>query len=354
MTHFTNINVHNNNLHFELNNNDSVKLSLANAIRRIAIAEVPTFSLSNIDFQENSSMLHNAFLEKRLELIPLNYLELNKYNLDKLKVSLDITNDTVHMLDVTTKNFVVKNDMQTIENIIVDDNILFGKLKPNQTIKFTTNIKKSNAKLDGSYYTPVCKSTVSYKKDDKAIQELLKEIPENKKENFLKVGADQLYLKTKSGEPQVYLMDIESIGSMEPKMILTLSLNILKEKLEIVRDAVKEDIENKVNVDLSDRLYQSYNFMIIDEDHTLGNFISSYLLDHPQIDYAGYIIPHPNDNKLLITTTLKNDNTLDGNKKVFVEIVQNLIELVEKLREEWKSANSVKPVSKKIRIKKKA
>lgn len=349
MNHFNNIKIDNDSLYIELNNNNDIKVSLANAIRRIAIAEVPTFAMDNIEFQENSSMLHDSYLSKRLSLIPLNYNEVNKYNVDKLEVSLDKINNTDHMMDILSGDFVVTNDGQTINNIIINDKILFGKLKPGQNMKFKSKINKSTAILDGTYYTPVCKSVVRYKRDDKLIESLAKDVEDKK--YFIEVEGDQHYLKTKTGEPAVYIIELDSVGHIEPKVIMTLILNILSEKLKILLDSVKEIIETKIQITLSEKLYESYNFLIFDEDHTLGNLIGSYLLDHPQIGYAGYIIPHPNDNKLLITTSLKNNNSIDGNKKVFIETIQKIIDLVNKLKIEWVTANSDKPATKKLKIK---
>jgi len=59
-------------IRFVLSNTDT---SVANALRRILTAEIPTLAIDLVEFQDNTTVLNDEYIAHRLGLIPLAYME---------------------------------------------------------------------------------------------------------------------------------------------------------------------------------------------------------------------------------------------------------------------------------------
>ncbi|GMM29947.1 DNA-directed RNA polymerase core subunit [Martiniozyma asiatica (nom. inval.)] len=51
------------------------------------------------------------------------------------------------------------------------------------------------------------------------------------------------------------------------------------------------------------------SFQILDEDHTLGNALRYMIMKNPAVEFCGYSIPHPSENKLNIRIQTYGDCT---------------------------------------------
>ncbi|KAJ5079395.1 DNA-directed RNA polymerases i and iii subunit rpac2 [Anaeramoeba ignava] len=56
--------------------------------------------------------------------------------------------------------------------------------------------------------------------------------------------------------------------------------------------------KKKITIHTTKALQEDATFVITDEDHTLGNTLHFVLSHNPNVDFSGYSIPHPSENKM--------------------------------------------------------
>ncbi len=69
-------------IQFILRNTDA---SIANALRRVMLAEVPTMAVELVEFEANSSFLTDEFIAHRLGLIPLTSSRVNDFKYSRVR-----------------------------------------------------------------------------------------------------------------------------------------------------------------------------------------------------------------------------------------------------------------------------
>lgn len=170
---------------FILSNTDT---SVANALRRIMIAEVPTLSIDLVEFHENTTVLNDEYIAHRLGLIPLRYQpqdtlvggdcteaftahydcvcyeHCNRCSVEfELDVSYKVTGeeDVLAPLTVTSKDLISNNEFvqpahflsQEESDEAQDEGIAIVKMGPGQKLKLKAvarrGISKEHAKWCG-------------------------------------------------------------------------------------------------------------------------------------------------------------------------------------------------------------
>ncbi|KAK4529067.1 hypothetical protein GAYE_SCF7681MG7017 [Galdieria yellowstonensis] len=165
--------------------------SVANAIRRVAIAEVPTMAIDLVHIQVNTSCLHDEFLAHRLGLVPLTSHRVDEFEYTRdcpycsdhclhcsVTFSLDVQCTTDEETVTVTSQDLVNSDatesqlaasVQPVHLSLEKDHmessssgIVLAKLAKGQRIQLTAIAKKGIGK-EHAKWSPVC--TISYKTD---------------------------------------------------------------------------------------------------------------------------------------------------------------------------------------------
>ena len=91
---------------------DDINYAVINTIRRITMDEIPSYAISEIDIEKNTSVYNNDYMRNRIENIPLVGLDL-KLNIDDYK---KLSNGEI---DESDNNFVIHgNNTNNSINVI--------------------------------------------------------------------------------------------------------------------------------------------------------------------------------------------------------------------------------------------
>ena len=157
---------------------DNLSCSLANALRRIMISEVPTLSIDLVSIEINTSLITDEFLSHRLGLIPLRSTCAKKMKFSRececdnycsrcssiFKLDLKSTNPESSVYSTHLENLKQDGDLLGYSIVPIHDSgsadelssksILLAKLKIGQHIKLTCVAKKGIG-LEHSKWSPV-------------------------------------------------------------------------------------------------------------------------------------------------------------------------------------------------------
>mmetsp|Transcript_36355 Transcript_36355/g.94548 ORF Transcript_36355/g.94548 Transcript_36355/m.94548 type:complete len:323 (-) Transcript_36355:191-1159(-) len=151
--------------------------SMANALRRVMLAEVPTITIDLVDFEDNTSVLQDEYIAHRLGMIPLSSQGAAdmKYkwecectdgcHLCTVKFTLDVKNDGEEVRNVTS--YDLRTDEENVQPIHESckppdlqegEGILIVKLKAGQRLKFSAFAYKGQGKMHMKW-SPSCTTT---------------------------------------------------------------------------------------------------------------------------------------------------------------------------------------------------
>ena len=315
-------------------------MSIANALRRIIVSDIPTFvfrtypySENKAEIRHNTTRFHNEIIKQRLSCIPIHIQDMSFPYKDYV-VELDIKNETDNIIYITTKDFKIKNIVterysseSEVRQIfppcpITGDYIEFARLQP----KFSENIDGERLTMrcaldigtavqDGAFNvistcayecTPdVEKANQVWAEKEKAFkkEDMSEEDIEFEKKNWFILEAKRLYVENS------YDFVVESVGVFDNMEILTKACDIMIKKCE----AFMYDLEhgNVVIVTSETTLKNGFDITLKNEDYTLGKVIEFYLYQNnfigdKSVSFCGFRKPHPHSVDSLIRIAFHN------------------------------------------------
>jgi len=316
-------------------------MSIANALRRIIVSDIPTFVFRTYPYSENKAEIthnttrfHNEIIKQRLSCIPIHIDDMEFPYKDYI-VEVDVKNDTDSILYVTTKDFKIKNiktevysDESAVRAIfppssVTGDYIEFARLQPKlsenidgERLTLRCGLDIGMASQDGAFNvistcayecTPdVAKANEVWGEKEAAMKKSnMKDTEVDfEKKNWFLLEAKRYY------QPNSYDFIIESVGVFDNSEIVIKACEIMISKCE----KFLYDLEHgKVSIVPSETtLKNGFDVTLVNEDYTLGKVIEFYLYQQnfiadKTLSFCGFRKPHPHATDSIIRVAFHNE-----------------------------------------------
>ena len=302
--------------------------SVANALRRVILSEIPALvfrttphEANKCQILENTSRLNNEIIKQRLSCIPIHISDLDipwdKYELELKKtndqrVPIVVTTQDFRIKDTSTGNYIAETDSKKIfpPNAMTQDYIDFLRLRPRileggggESIHLTCKFDIGTAKDDGCF---IQASTCAYG-NTPDLERAATAWAE--KEAALKQGgmdADKILLEKKDWmlldgrriyKDNSFDFRVESVGVYENSDLVKQGCMIMIDKISKFEKALAVD---GVKIEPSNTTVEhSFDVTLEDEDYTFGKVIESILYEKfyttGALTYCGFKKFHPHD-----------------------------------------------------------
>lgn len=311
-------------LNAELKN---VPISFVNGLRRIALSEIPTVVVTNVQIVENTTQMTHEMLRHRVEMLPVNVLPTEVEVIRDAKIELRFMLSDKER-EVTSDDFVVGGT--TRQNVFLHDKLLgtpmlFMNLKPNESLHIKANLAIAPV---GS--SQVCISTYKLHIDDLIAKRDLDNYKSKAKNDvesqkiaereFNNLSIQRSYSRDPTTErPNWFEFAIESVGVMKARDIMRAAVDIYKTKIE---EWSKSDVQREEE--------GWYRIETEGETFTLGALVQELLYTSAMVEYVSYNIGHPLRPKLVLRfkTTSQPEAVVEKFKTEALALCENVLKSV--------------------------
>ena len=311
-----------------------VNVSIANAIRRTIISDIPCVVFETYPYEKNKCVIHsnttklnNEIIKQRLSCVPIHITDLT-LPLENYKLIVKKKNDSDTIQYITTEDFKIydiknekfisdaENDKIFPADSITKRYIDIAKLRPQlsseirgEELDFECTFSISSAKQNGMFNivsTCAYGNTVDTDKGTVALAKYLKQAKAdglNKEEiqiaekNWNILDAQRHYVADS------YDFEIESVGVFDNVEIAKASCQVIIKQLQQLRE-----IFEKGNVEIKDSsttMENSYDIKLMNHDYTIGKLLEfmlydQYFVNKKTMSFCGFRKNHPHDSFSII------------------------------------------------------
>jgi DNA-directed RNA polymerase subunit L len=347
----------------------------ANTLRRAIMTLVPTVAFrsdlasqpsTNPDIsvkQNDTNVQPNELLAHRLSLIPIYGVDAKTYDSDRFVFRINVTNENPEARDVFASDIQVlerRKAADMSETLVEVPNRTFfppnpmtrdtcmiatlpgkrGSATPTLTVDMRATVGTGR---EHARFIPTSQASYGYTLDEnderrnayfekwliahKNVEpESLKEDEARRGElerEFKSMEIQRIYKVDERGEPNSFDFMIESVGFMSPRQIVERALEGLLKMCEPYMGLDTGDLPDFISTTQCDAQMTGFDFLFKEQDHTFGNMIQTWLSDNhvegeemPQLLFAGYKIPHPLKDEMLLRIGVEDNSELTARQAI--------------------------------------
>jgi len=375
-----------------------------------------TGTTTDVLVKRNDTPMTNEMLADRIGLLPIHITEPNKWKDDKYLFVLKVAGSKDHTTYVTSSDFkivettpaiatpaiatpaiatdanidekrdeeghkMVPTDQFFPRNPITNDTCLIASLQPGtgsmqQFIEIVAKATKGTGR-EHARFSPVSQCSYEYSLLDKTKEDDARRIDEmfmqwvtvakkiaaidktsarydELQREFNTMQIKRCFKTNEKEEPYSFDFTVETVGVLSIPYIVERACEVGENMCSRYTDS--NNLPAEITISNADSRLIGFDFLIRGHDHTLGNLLQTWLVEHhiegdaaPKIEYAGYSVPHPLRDEMVLRIGVDNEETA---KQAFSNAAKGCVEMFQKMRAAWRSAigaPAVKSVQRVIR-----
>lgn len=158
------------------------------------------------------------------------------------------------------------------------------------------------------------------------------------------------YKVNEKGEPDSFDFTVESVGVLSVPYIIERACEVGENMCSRYVNLATGEMPAEISISSADSRLIGFDFLIKGHDHTLGNLLQTWLVDNhiegaaePKITYAGYSVPHPLRDEMVLRIGVEDGQELTA-RKAFAHAAKGCVEMFRALRTEWRKVIGEAPL----------
>jgi len=368
-----------------------IHVTYANTLRRLILTGVQTVafrsdmtstgSTTDVEVKKNDTPMTNEMLADRIGLLPIYVPDPLSWKDDEYLFTLKVIGDKDATTYVKSSHFKITKNTPPLRvgddekeeiiatesffppNPITRDTCLIATLQPGaiaQSIEIVAKATKGTGR-EHARFSPVSQCSYEYTPDSdpRRIEEMFMSwLTITKKVGAIDKASDRyqelqrefntMQIKrcfkiNEKGEPYSFDFTIESAGVLEVPYIVEQACQVGENMCSRYVTLDRGDVPSDITISSADTRIIGYDFLFRGHDHTLGNLLQTWLVEHhiegsaePKITYAGYSVPHPLRDEMVLRIGVQ-DGEESTARLAIAEAAKGCVKMFQEMRARWRS-----------------